>query len=152
GGDRADPRFGVARPRRAEAHLLSVDPVRPYRAPRERQRAISKERAAQGLAGGLMSRLARFVLAGGIGFVADAAVLWLLLSVTPLGPAAGRVLSIGFALAVTWQFNRHLTFAPSSRGSARESARDGGVGTATGSCKPLPHGAWSATPSPRGSD
>src|SRR5207244_13287870 len=97
GGDRADPRFGVARPRRAEAHLLSVDPVRPYRAPRERQRAISKERAAQGLAGGLMSRLARFVLAGGIGFVADAAVLWLLLSVTPLGPVVARLVWIRFA-------------------------------------------------------
>ena len=78
-----------------------------------------------------MSRLARFVLAGGIGFVADAAVLWLLLSVTPLGPLVARVLSIGFALAVTWQFNRHLTFAPSSRGIAQEGARYGGVGIAT---------------------
>ena len=78
-----------------------------------------------------MGRFARFVLAGGIGFVADAAVLWLLLSVTPLGPLVGRVLSIGFALCVTWQINRHLTFSPSSRGIAQEGARYGGVGIAT---------------------
>ncbi|ESX22124.1 MULTISPECIES: GtrA family protein [unclassified Mesorhizobium] len=78
-----------------------------------------------------MSRLARFVLAGGVGFVADAAALWLFLAVTPLGPFVARVLSIGFALCVTWQINRHLTFSPSSRGVAQEGARYGGVGIAT---------------------
>ncbi|MER9352304.1 GtrA family protein [Mesorhizobium sp. M0514] len=78
-----------------------------------------------------MSRLVRFVLAGGVGFVADAAALWLLLAVTPLGPFVARVLSIGFALCVTWQINRHLTFSPSSRGVAQEGARYGGVGIAT---------------------
>ena len=67
-----------------------------------------------------MSRLARFVFAGGVGFVADATALWLLLAVTPLGPFFARVLSIGFALCVTWQINRHLTFSPSSRGVARK--------------------------------
>ncbi|RUT83463.1 GtrA family protein, partial [Mesorhizobium sp. USDA-HM6] len=51
--------------------------------------------------------------------------------ITPLGPLVARVLSIGFALTVTWQFNRHLTFAPSSRGIAQEGARYGGVGVAT---------------------
>ena len=78
-----------------------------------------------------MSRLARFVFAGAVGFVADAAALWLLLAVTPLGPFVARVLSIGFALCVTWQINRHLTFSPSSRGVAQEGARYGGVGIAT---------------------
>jgi len=78
-----------------------------------------------------VSRIARFVLAGGVGFVADAAALWLLLAVTPLGPFIARVLSIGFALCVTWQINRHLTFSPSSRGVAQEGARYGGVGIAT---------------------
>ena len=78
-----------------------------------------------------MSRIARFVLAGGVGFVADAAALWLLLAATPLGPFVARVLSIGFALCVTWQINRHLTFSPSSRGVAQEGARYGGVGIAT---------------------
>lgn len=78
-----------------------------------------------------MSRLVRFVFAGGIGFVADAAALWLLLAVTPLGPFVARMLSIGFALCVTWQLNRHLTFSPSNRGMAQEGARYGGVGIAT---------------------
>ncbi|WP_214470387.1 GtrA family protein [Mesorhizobium sp. dw_380] len=78
-----------------------------------------------------MQRLVRFVFAGGIGFVADAAALWLLLAVTPFGPFAARALSIGFALCVTWQINRHLTFSPSRRGIAQESARYGGVGIAT---------------------
>lgn len=78
-----------------------------------------------------MQRLVRFVFAGGIGFVTDAAALWLLLAVTPLGPFVARVLSIGFALCVTWQINRHLTFSPSSRGVAQEGARYGGVGIAT---------------------
>ncbi|MBZ9844770.1 GtrA family protein [Mesorhizobium sp. CA5] len=78
-----------------------------------------------------MDRLIRFILTGGIGFVADAAALWLLLAATPLGPMAARLLSIGFALCVTWQINRHLTFAPSSRGIAQEGVRYGSVGTAT---------------------
>ncbi|UVK55832.1 GtrA family protein [Mesorhizobium sp. AR02] len=78
-----------------------------------------------------MQRLVRFVFAGGIGFVTDAAALWLLLAVTPLGPFVARVLSIGFALCVTWQINRHLTFSPSRRGMAQEGARYGGVGIAT---------------------
>ncbi|MBZ9709739.1 GtrA family protein [Mesorhizobium sp. ESP7-2] len=78
-----------------------------------------------------MQRVVRFVFAGGIGFVTDAAALWLLLTVTPLGPFVSRILSIGFALCVTWQINRHLTFSPSRRGMTREGARYGGVGVAT---------------------
>ncbi|RWC56541.1 GtrA family protein [Mesorhizobium sp.] len=78
-----------------------------------------------------MQRIVRFVFAGGVGFVADAAALWLLLTITPLGPLAARILSIGFALCVTWLLNRHLTFSPSSRGVAKEGARYGGVGVAT---------------------
>jgi putative flippase GtrA len=78
-----------------------------------------------------VGRLVRFALAGGIGFLADAAALWLLLAATPLGPLTARVLSIGFALCVTWQINRHLTFSPSGRGIAQEGARYGGVGIAT---------------------
>ncbi|MER8392846.1 GtrA family protein [Mesorhizobium sp. M1340] len=78
-----------------------------------------------------MGRLARFIVAGGIGFVADAAALWLVLAIAPLGPFAARIISIGFALSITWLINRHLTFSPSSRGVAQESARYGGVGIAT---------------------
>lgn len=78
-----------------------------------------------------MSRVASFVLVGSLGFVADAALLALLLAVTQLGPFAARLLSIGFALGVTWLCNRSLTFRPSERGMLREGARYGGVGVAT---------------------
>ncbi|TPO21208.1 GtrA family protein [Mesorhizobium sp. CU2] len=78
-----------------------------------------------------MGRLVRFTLTGGVGVVPPPPALWLLIETTPLGPLAARVLSIGFALCITWQINRHLTFAPSTRGMAREGARYGGVGIAT---------------------
>ncbi len=78
-----------------------------------------------------MKRLVRFVFAGGVGFVADATALALLLGLTPLGPFLARILSIGFALSVTWVLNRTLTFAPSGRGVVREGARYGGVGLST---------------------
>jgi putative flippase GtrA len=77
------------------------------------------------------SRILRFVLVGGIGFVADAGMLALLLQATPLGPFAARLISVAFALAVTWLCNRTLTFQPSSRGVLREGARYGGVGVTT---------------------
>lgn len=78
-----------------------------------------------------MKRIVRFVFAGGIGFVADAAVLAMLLATTPLGPFGARLISIGVALTTTWLLNRHLTFEPSSRRVAVEGARYGGVGIAT---------------------
>lgn len=78
-----------------------------------------------------MTRILRFAVAGGIGFVADAAALALLLAATSLGPFLSRLISIGFALAVTWLFNRHLTFRPSGRGLVTEGARYGGVGIST---------------------
>ncbi|TGS55587.1 GtrA family protein, partial [Mesorhizobium sp. M3A.F.Ca.ET.201.01.1.1] len=59
------------------------------------------------------------------------AALWLLLSTTPLGALSARVLSIGFALCVTWQIKQHLAFSPSSRGVRKEGARYGGVAVAT---------------------
>lgn len=78
-----------------------------------------------------MHRLSRFVLVGGIGFLVDAGVLALLLTATPLGPLAARIVSIGVALAATWMLNRAVTFRPSERGLAREGLRYGGVGVAT---------------------
>ena len=77
------------------------------------------------------SRILRFAVVGGIGFVADAAMLALLMAVTPLGPFLSRLVSIGLALAVTWLCNRHMTFQPSSRGLAAEGARYSGVGVTT---------------------
>lgn len=78
-----------------------------------------------------MSRILRFAVVGGIGFVADAGMLALLLAATPLGPFLARLISICFGLIVTWLCNRTLTFEPSNRGMVREGARYGGVGIAT---------------------
>lgn len=78
-----------------------------------------------------MKRILRFLLAGGIGFLVDAAVLALLLALTPLDPFSARLVSIAVALATTWMLNRHMTFGPSSRPLAVEGARYGGVGVTT---------------------
>lgn len=78
-----------------------------------------------------MRRIAAFIVSGGIGFIADAGALAFLLHVTPLGPFGARILSILFALSVTWLLNRTFTFGPSERPVAIESARYGGVGLAT---------------------
>lgn len=80
----------------------------------------------------MIRRLASFAVVGGIGFLADAAALALLLAATPLGPLVARIVSIGFALTTTWLLNRVYTFGPSRRAVAVEGARYGGVGIATG--------------------
>ncbi|WP_433704333.1 GtrA family protein [Paraburkholderia sacchari] len=53
----------------------------------------------------------RFAIAGGIGFIVDAGVLYLIL---PLGcgPYWGRLVSFLCAAFSTWQLNRRLTFEP----------------------------------------
>jgi putative flippase GtrA len=78
-----------------------------------------------------MTRFARFLIAGGIGFLADAAMLTLLVHLFAMNPFVARVLSIGFALCVTWLLNRTITFGPSIRNIAAEGARYGGVGIGT---------------------
>ena len=78
-----------------------------------------------------MSRVLRFAVVGGIGFIADAAMLALLLATTPLGPFLARLASVGFALCVTWLCNRTVTFGPSARGMVVEGARYGSVGVTT---------------------
>lgn len=77
-----------------------------------------------------MSRILRFAFVGGLGFLADAAVLAFLLAATPIGPFAARIISIGVAMTVTWLCNRTLTFQSSSRGVLREGTRYGGVAIA----------------------
>lgn len=77
-----------------------------------------------------MSRILRFAFVGGLGFLADAAILALLLAATPLGPFLARLVSIGAAMTVTWLCNRSLTFPPSGRGALHEGARYGGVAIA----------------------
>ncbi|MER8372094.1 GtrA family protein [Mesorhizobium sp. M1406] len=54
-----------------------------------------------------------FAIAGVAGFAADASVLYLLLA-CDLGPFTGRLFSFMAAVFVTWQLNRHKTFAVQS--------------------------------------
>ena len=78
-----------------------------------------------------MRRLSRFLFAGAVGFVADAAMLATLLHLWSMNPFLARLLSIAFALTVTWLINRSMTFGPSGRHVAAEGARYGGVGIGT---------------------
>jgi putative flippase GtrA len=59
----------------------------------------------------------RFVIAGAIGFVVDAGVLWVSLRLG-LGYFAGRAISFLAAAWVTWQINRRITFSGAARGAA----------------------------------
>jgi len=56
-----------------------------------------------------------FCLVGGIGFVVDAGLLWLLLDITELGPLIGRLLCYLAAATTTWLLHRHLTFPAAGR-------------------------------------
>ena len=79
-----------------------------------------------------MKRLSRFLFAGGDrlprrrGNAGDCCC-----TLCSMNPFLARLLSIGFALAVTWLINRSMTFGPSSRHVAAEGARYGGVGIGT---------------------
>jgi putative flippase GtrA len=75
-----------------------------------------------------VKRFGWFVVAGTIGFLADAGMLALLLHGTPLGPFAARVIAILFAMSVTWTFNRAVTFGRSRFPLLLEGARYGSVG------------------------
>jgi len=68
----------------------------------------------------LIRELVLFGLAGGIGFVVDASVLYLLKA--SLGLYFGRVLSFLCAVLTTWVINRHLTF--NQRASGLSLARE----------------------------
>lgn len=56
-------------------------------------------------------RFLRFCLVGGTGFVADAALLYGLLSLTALDAFLARLLSFAGAVTLTWALNRRVTFA-----------------------------------------
>lgn len=77
--------------------------------------AVTPPSARRSLAG----RLTRFAVVGGIGFIVDAGVLWVLTRVG-VPPLAGRVGSIVVALFVTWRLNRSVTFRAEGSGSALE--------------------------------
>jgi putative flippase GtrA len=78
-----------------------------------------------------MRRLSRFLFTGAVGFVADAAMLASLLQLWSMDPFLARLLSIAFALTVTWLINRSMTFGASGRHVAAEGARYGSVGIGT---------------------
>lgn len=75
-----------------------------------------------------MKKLVRFGIVGTAGFIIDAALLWLLLETTPLGPFLARAIAIAVALVVTWYLNRSFTFGASRRSIAVEGFRYGSVG------------------------
>lgn len=58
----------------------------------------------------LTDQFLRFAVVGTIGFVADAAVLHLLIQVLGMGPFLGRLISFFVAATVTWILNRTYTF------------------------------------------
>ena len=62
-----------------------------------------------------LTKFARFLLVGGLGFVVDAGGL-LLLTGQGADPFVARLASIALAMLVTWRLNRSFTFGP-SRGS-----------------------------------
>jgi putative flippase GtrA len=60
----------------------------------------------------MQRQLVRFAFAGGVGFLVDTAVLYLMLWLG-LGYFAGRAISFLCAVWSTWQLNRRFTFASS---------------------------------------
>lgn len=63
----------------------------------------------------LARQFLRFCAVGGIGFLVDAGLLWLLLQATALGPYGARVLSFLAAATVTWSIHRRFTFPDAPR-------------------------------------
>lgn len=77
-----------------------------------------------------MKKLLFFAIAGGIGFVVDAGVLYLLIG-AGLDPFTARIFAIAAAMASTFAINRTFTFGASGRTIASEGARYGSVGIAS---------------------
>ena len=77
-----------------------------------------------------MRKIVFFLFAGGIGFIVDAGVLYLLLR-AGLDPFTGRVFAIAAAMASTFVINRTFTFGASGRSLASEGARYSSVGIAS---------------------
>ncbi|MGB3627359.1 MAG: GtrA family protein [Henriciella sp.] len=78
---------------------------------------------------GGLAKLVRFGAVGALGFLVDAGVLALLISLGS-GPFLARIISIALAMFVTWRLNRSLTFGASEDGQAREAGRYFGVAIA----------------------
>ncbi len=57
----------------------------------------------------LLAQILRFGVVGGVGFVVDGGLLWLLLA-NGFDPYLARALSFPIAVVVTWALNRNWTF------------------------------------------
>ncbi|CAH1653783.1 GtrA family protein [Chelatococcus asaccharovorans] len=64
------------------------------------------------------AKVAAFLVAGGIGFLVDAGLLWVGLNTLELSALAARAISFTAAMLTTWVLNRSLAFA-SQRDRAR---------------------------------
>lgn len=78
-----------------------------------------------------MNKLIRFGIVGGTGFAVDAAVLWILLRFTSVGPLPARIAAIALAMTTTWLLNRSFTFGASQRSVVVEGFRYGAVALTT---------------------
>ncbi len=77
-----------------------------------------------------MRKFMAFAVTGGLGFLADFAMLAFLIHSAGSNPFSARVLSILFAMTLTWLVNRRFTFGPSGAAIVMEGARYGGVSLA----------------------
>ena len=66
---------------------------------------------------GLLTQILRFGAVGGVGFVVDGGLLWLLLA-NGFDPYLARALSFPVAVVVTWALNRNWTFRATRDASA----------------------------------
>ena len=59
----------------------------------------------------VINQFGRFAITGGIGFLVEAVVLTLLVSVSEMNVYFARSISFSIAVTTTWLINRHFTFA-----------------------------------------
>lgn len=75
-----------------------------------------------------MKRYFSFMIAGGVGFVADVGILLFLMRVLHFDAFSARIFGIAGALTCTWLINRNFTFDRSAHSLAMEGARYWSVG------------------------
>jgi putative flippase GtrA len=73
--------------------------------------------------GGQLRHVGGFILAGGVAFVVDSAVLMLLTRVFGVPPLAARLVAISLAMIVSWLINRTVTFPVLARPTGAEFTR-----------------------------
>lgn len=71
-----------------------------------------------------INRILHFIVAGGVGFGMDAAILLLLTELDGWQPLRARLASFLGAVSVTWLINRHYTFGDRSARQTRTTASE----------------------------